>query len=56
MSQAVGLRVLDVIQFFFLLLQVTSATTHVEKHTHTHTHTHSVLGVMGFFWAIGSCN
>lgn len=46
MSQAVGLRVLDVIKFFFLLLLVTTSSTHVEKHTC------SIMGVMGPFWAI----
>lgn len=45
MSQAVGLHLLDVIKFFFLL-QVTSSSTHVEKHTW------SIMGVMGLFWAI----
>lgn len=46
MSQAVGIRVLDVIKIFFLLLRVTSSSTHVEKHTC------SIKGVMGPFWAI----
>lgn len=46
MSQAVGIRVLDVIKIFFLLLQVTSSSTHVEKHTC------SIKGVTGPFWAI----
>lgn len=46
MSQAVGIRVLDVIKIFFLLLRVTSSSTHVEKHTC------SIKGVTGPFWAI----
>lgn len=45
MSQAVGLHEFDVIKFVFLL-QVTSSSTHVEKHTC------SIMGVMGPSWAI----
>ena len=47
MSQAVGLRVLDVIFLFFLSkLRVTSLSAHVEKHTC------NIMGVMGPFRAI----
>ena len=47
MSQAVGLRVLDVIKFsfFFFLYKWPAHSTHVEKHTC------STMGVMGLFWA-----